>query len=337
MQPPRIKEVTIKDIANHLGISHPTVSRALRDHPSIRADTILAVKEAARQLGYIANSGARTLSRTRSELVGVIFPDVQNDFYSRTMSTLAAIFLERGFKLVLATSEDDAETEFKHIQSLREARVAGVIIAPTADLKKESAKLLQAIPTVQLLRCHPSLKRTAIRLDEGAAIGTAVDYLIKKGHTRIGFIGGSNALSTGLDRASGYLDTLKRHSIVPQRALLHQGPPRPHFGYVAMIEMLALTARPSAVIMASSELTLGAIEAIQQQHINIPDDLALIAYHDPAWFRLWGNGITCVRLPIHDMAAAAATRLLSQIQPASADDSETDTPFVSQLVVRGSA
>src|SRR5690606_13254518 len=134
-----------------------------------------------------------------------------------------------------------------------------------------------------------------------------------------------------------YLDTHKCHNIVPERALLHLGLPRPHFGYEAMNKMLSLTARPSAVIMASSELTLGAIEAIQQQHINIPNDLALIAYHDPAWFKLWGNGITCVRLPIHDMAAAAATRLLSQIQPAGAEDSETDTPFVSQLVVRGSA
>ncbi|SHH36078.1 LacI family DNA-binding transcriptional regulator [Pollutimonas bauzanensis] len=342
MRNEHVKDVTIKDIAQHLGISHPTVSRALRDHPSIRAETRLAVKEAARQLGYIANSGARTLSRTRSELIGVIFPDVQNDFYSRTMSTLASMFLERGFKLVLATSEDSAETEFKHIQSLREARVAGVIIAPTANLKNESVELLRSIPTVQLLRSHPLLECSIIKLDERSGIATAMEHLIEKGHSRIGFIGGSGTLSTGVDRAAGYIDALQGHGIPLMRALLRQGPPRPHFGYQAMSDMLSMKAPPSAVVMASSELTLGGIEAIQERKISVPADLALIAYHDPAWFKLWGAGITCLRLPIEQMAAAAAMRLLNQILAdakspmcAGSETLDADTPFASQLVVRG--
>lgn len=340
--PPSMTNVTIKDIAAHLGISHPTVSRALRDHPSVRLETRQQVKQAAEALGYIPHSGARMLRRTRSELIGVIFPDVANDFYSRIMSRLSASFLQHGYKLVLATSEDRPEIEREQIRSLREARVAGIIIAPTASPHAESIRLLAATPTVQLLRRHPRLAAPAVTLDERAGIAMAVRHLAARSHVRIGYIGSSSQLSTGRERAQGYLRTLRSISPSTDPALLRQGPPRPDFGRRAMLELLSLAAPPTAVILAGPELAVGALAAIRERGIDVPGQLALIAYHDPDWFELWGPGISCIRLPVDAMASAAAALLLEPL--CTGDAGMTARPaatpvsrFESNLIVRGSS
>lgn len=337
-----MKNITIKDIAVHLGISHPTVSRALRDHPAIRKETRELVKETARKLGYIPHSGARMLRRTHSELIGVIFPDVQNDFYSKTMATLAPAFLHYGFKLVLASSEDRPSVELEHIRSLREARVAGVIIAPTAGLRKEAVALLGAIPTVQLLRRHPALPAPVVSLDERAGIAAAVHHLAGKSHKRIGFIGSSNSLSTGRDRALGYRQAIRDASLAADPSLLFQGPPKPDFGHQSMLSLMSRDAPPTAVILASPELTLGGLLAIRERGIDVPGQLALIAYHDPDWFQLWGPGISCISLPVRDMASAAVSLLLRRIQQDRQDDpalheSASDACFMPTLIARGTA
>jgi len=339
----RGNDITIKDIADHLGLSHPTVSRALRDMPSIRAQTRERVKQAAIELGYIPNSGARMLRQTRSELIGVIFPDIQNDFYSAAMTTLAAAFLAHSYKLVLATSEDDPDIEYKHVQSLREARVAGVIIAPTAGMRKEPIDLLSSIPTVQLLRQHPKLHTASVKVDERAGIAMATSRLIERHHTRIALISGFNSLSTGKARESGYREALRHNAIPVDETLIRQGMPRPEFGHQAMTALLDLPQPPSGVVLASSQLTLGALAAIQERQIRVPDQLALVGYHDPDWFKLWGPGITSIRLPVQDMAATVASLLLRQLkqndkQQISVQQDETqDVSFGPKLIVRGTA
>jgi LacI family repressor for deo operon, udp, cdd, tsx, nupC, and nupG len=337
-----MKNITIKDIAVHLGISHPTVSRALRDNPAIRKETRELVKQTARELGYIPHSGARMLRRTRSELIGVIFPDVQNDFYSKTMSTLAASFLHHGFKLVLASSEDRPTLELEHIRSLREARVAGVIIAPTAGLRKEAVSLLGSIPTVQLLRRHPALPAPVVSLDERAGIAAAVHHLAESSHKRIGFIGSPNSLSTGKQRALGYMQAVREAALESDRSLLFQGPPKPEFGRQSMLSLLSREDPPTAVILASPELTLGGLMAIRELKIDVPGQLALIAYHDPDWFQLWGPGISCVSLPVSNMASAAVSLLLERIQQGVPDGAASRPPvadacFMPTLVLRGTA
>lgn len=341
MSPKRGSDITIKDIAEHLGLSHPTVSRALRDLPSVQVKTRERVKQAALELGYIPNSGARMLRRTRSELVGVIFPDIQNDFYSATMATLAAAFLAHSYKLVLATSEDDPDIELKHVRSLREARVAGVIIAPTAGMRKESISLLSSIPTIQLLRQHPKLRAAAVKVDEHRGIALATQRLIEQGHQRVALIAGFNSLSTGQAREAGYRSAMSQGGLPVDASLIQQGTPRPSFGHEAMSRLLDLRHPPTGVVLTSSQLTLGALAAIQERRMRVPEQLALVGYHDPPWYRLWGPGISCVSLPVQDMAATGASLLLRQLglndrpQDGIAADEAQEVSFAPELVVRG--
>ena len=338
--PTRGGEITIKDIAEHLGLSHPTVSRALRDMPSVRAETRERVKQAAQALGYIPNSGARMLRRTRSELIGVVFPDIQNDFYSATTTVVASHFLAHGYKLVLASSEDEADTELKHIQSLREARVAGIIIAPSVRISDESIALLDAIPCVQLLRHHPGLPAPAVLIDEHRGALLATRHLIAQGHQRIGLITGHVALSTGHARQAGYREAMAEAGLSADEDLICQGSPRADFGARMMAHLLDLAQPPTAVVVASSQPMLGVLAVIQKHGIRVPDALALAGYHDPKWFALWGPGISTIRLPVHEMATTAASLLLDLLHPADGRANAPQRPdhvLVPRLVARGSS
>ncbi len=334
-------EPTIRDIAEHLGLSHPTVSRALRDHPSISLETKRKVREAADQLGYIPNSSARMLRQTQSDLIGVIFPDIQNDFYSSATAILGKALAQRGQKLMLAISEDDPALELKLVQGMREARVAGVVIAPTANLRRETQRLLRPIPTLQLLRRHPDLDGILVGVDESKGIALAVGHLAGLGHERIGFIVGNKSLSTGRNRTAGYRKGLRLAGLPVDDSLILHGAPRPEFGYEAMEQLLALPRPPSAVVIASSQLTLGSLDALRHHSISIPKHLSVIAYHDPGWFALWGPGISAVSLPVKVMANTVASLLLggladlSDVPGGTGADRAQKIMFEPQLIIRG--
>lgn len=334
-------EPTIRDIAEYLHLSHPTVSRALRDHPSISYETRRKVREAADKLGYVPNSSARMLRQTQSDLIGVIFPDIQNDFYSSATATLGKALVQRGQKLMLAISEDDPALELKLVQGMREARVAGVVIAPTAELRPETLRLLQPIPTLQLLRHHPGLSGVLVGVDESKGIALAVSHLASLGHQRIGFIVGNKSLSTGRGRTAGYRKGLLAAGLPIDETLILHGAPRPEFGYTAMEQLLALSHPPSAVVIASSQLTLGSLDALRQHSISIPKRLSVIAYHDPDWFALWGPGISAVRLPVKEMADTVAALLLHEYPGTSGRAEDVGANrlkkiiFEPQLIIRG--
>ena len=336
--PPRTRgtDVTIRDIANELGMSHATVSRALNDHAAISAATKVRVREAAQRLGYIPNSGARALRRTQSRLIGVIFPDIQNDFYSAAMACLSSTMRQANYALVLAVSHDDADIEAQHVRNLREARVAGIIIAPSTRLHAATADLLAPLPVVQLLRRHALLSGPVVGVDEPRGIARGVAHLANRGHRRIAYVGGPVALSTGLDRLTGYRDGLRKAGIALDEALVMLGDPRPEFGHAAVERLMQTKNPPTAVLFAGSQLTLGGLAAIRRLDLQVPGDLAVLGYHDPAWFAVWGSGISAIRLPVNALAAHAGTTLLAMMQGGPLPADLGPARLEPRLVLRGS-
>jgi DNA-binding LacI/PurR family transcriptional regulator len=329
-------DVTIRDIADELGMSHATVSRALHDHAAISAPTKARVHEAAQRLGYIPNSGARALRQVHSRLIGVIFPDIENDFYSAVMNRLSRAMREAHYELVLAVSHDVADIEAQHVRSLREARVAGVIIAPSTCLHASTAQLLAPLPVVQLLRRHPLLAGPVVGIDELLGIARGVVYLASRGHRRIAYVGGPVALSTGLDRLAGYRDGLLKAGITFDESLVMLGDPRPEFGRAAIELLLQADDPPTAVLFAGSQLTLGGLSAIRRLDLQVPRDLAVLGYHDPAWFAVWGNGISAIRLPVDALATHAGATLLAMLQGGPLPAELGPARLEPRLVLRGS-
>jgi LacI family transcriptional regulator len=330
--------VTIQDIARALNISHTTVSRALADSPKISTETKLRVRHAVEQLGYVPSASARMMRGARSSVIGLVIPDLENDFYATVAQTVADALAARSMQLLLSVTDDDSDRELRELRGLLETRPAGVIIVPTATPRPETAALLKHLETIQLIRKHESLGAHSVLINDREGTFAATQHLITYGHQRIAFIGGDVSLSTGRNRLAGFQAALKEHRLEATATAL--GAPRPEFARYAVTSMMTASVRPTALVFGSAELTLGALQALHALKLEWPRDVSVVGYHDPAWFELTGGGITTVRLPVREIATTATGVLLSRAIGKSENDAAEEAPvnveFMPTLVLRGS-
>jgi LacI family transcriptional regulator len=311
--------VTIKDIASHLNMAHSTVSRALNDRSHISSATKQRVKEAAEKLGYVANLSARMIRGDAGLLVGLIIPDVQNDFYSSISKELADRCRKAGLRMLLAITDDDPETEQNEIRALLEARVSGVVATLTATPTSGTLTLLEQIPSVQLVRRHAKLKSAAVCMADVAGCQAAAEHLLALGHRNIAYVGTSKTISTGRDRLRGFLEAHKLRGVEPLAGGVELVPPRQEYGYDAIARVLALKEKPTAIMIGSSELTIGGLRAVREAGLAVPGDVSLVGYGDPVWFDLLTPALTAVALPVSALADSAAQQLFRQIDQGQGD------------------
>ncbi len=307
------KAVTIKDVAAHLGIAFSTVSRALHGERHVSAEVRARVHEAVRTLGYVPNSGARSLHRNSSTLIGLVIPDFQNQLFWATARVLATRCNHAGYELIVGVSEDDPELELKQVMTLRGARVAGIVIGASAHTLDRTIELLSAGAVVQLAGRNPRLPFPTVATDDLRSLESSTRHLIQLGHRRIGYIGGPAGLGTAEQRYAGYRSALASEHLAVDETLVFRGALEIDFARVAATRLLQAEPRPTAIVMSNSLQTEGAIEAIRHAGLAVPDQISIVGYGDPSWFRLWGPGITTVDARETELATSAATLLMDQI------------------------
>lgn len=323
--------VTIKDIAYRLNISPSTVARALADHPHTSDATKVKVRSTAEDLGYVAHAAARMMRGQSSKLIGLIIPDVQNDFYATVAKALADTCNAAGFQLVLAITEDDPATENGHIRELASARAAGIVIVPSGSPRRDTIKLLKRLPVVQLIRNNPALGADWFGIDDASAIHEATKHLIDLGHRRLGYIGGHQELSTGAARLAGLKRALTEADIDPDSIAIATGPPRAAFAKETFIRMIR-DFGPTGVVSGGSRVTFGLLEGVDELGLSVPGDLSIVGFGDSPWSRWWGDGLTTIGLPIRDIAHASGALLLRRIRETSnSDDNQSSRPSLAML------
>lgn len=334
--------ITIKHIAEELGVSASTVARALADHPHIREETKARVRAAAQRLGYVAHAPAKLMRGGRSSLVGLVIPDVRNDFYATVAQAISESCVGRGYQLMLSITGDDPESELAQVRSLASARAAGIILVPSAVPRRDTIALLSHMPHVQLIRGCEALSAPWFGIDDRAAIRIAVERLLASGHRRIGYIGGDLALGTSRERRAGYNDALVRAGIVADPDLCRHGPGDIAFGRLAARQLLAQRPRPTGLVTGASLLTLGMLDALASSRVAVPGGVSIVGFNDGPALAWWGPGITSIGLPVREIAMACAGRLLRDLdQPATMGTVTTPAVaervvFVPSLIERGS-
>ena len=309
------KAVTIKDLARTLDISVSTVGRALADSPQISEETKARVRQAAMESGYVAHSGARAMRSGRSTLIGLLVPDIQNDFYGTVAQALAGCCAAAGYQLVLGVTDENPDTELSQIRGLMEARVAGVVIVGSAAPRPETLTLLARIHTVQLIRRIAGLDSAWFGMDDAGCLEVSTAALIGLGHRRIAYVGGAKELSTGDRRLGGYVSAFARAGLEVPWELVRLGAPRA----TAAAEMFAdlwsrAETRPTAVVTGGQRLTVGVLESIADHRIRVPDALSVVGFGDAPWLKWWGTaGLSTVALPVRDIAASCGEYLMRRI------------------------
>ncbi|NBS07899.1 MAG: LacI family transcriptional regulator [Betaproteobacteria bacterium] len=331
--------VTIKHIAQHLGVAASTVARALSQDKRISVATQAKVAQAAQELGYVAHSAARQMRSQRSGMVGLVIPDVLNAFYSTAAQAISQSFDEAGYQMVLCISEDKPETEMRQVRSLAEARVDGIVWVPCAKPLPPTMAWIQSIAHVQLIRKCPQIKSDWFGIDDVATTEQATQHLLTLGHRHIAYVGGPKSLSTGRDRLKGYTRAMQSAGANIDAQAVFCDAPDAVSGQRVMLQLLALQPRPTAVVVSTSRGTEGVLEALRLRSIAVPQDLSVVGFNDSSAMAWWGPGLTTMRMPVREVASASASHLiraLGQTKSAPAPTPGMVTHYPPTLMVRGS-
>lgn len=306
---------TIKDIAKKLGVSVSTVSRALNNHPDIREETKEEVLEAIKKLNYTPNALARSLIHKRSYTIGLMIPDITDQFFSAMAQGVEEVLSDSGYLVVYGNMSRNPKKERIFLQNASERKMDGLIVTPDT-MDDEMIELLQrlGIPVVFLRRRPPaSLQMPFVDVDHYKGTCKAIEYLLSLGHRDIGFIGLPDYSFTGRERYRGFIDTMNRHGIelhsngcvFDERsiALGYQGMAKLHANYPGM----------TAVFAANDLLGVGALEWLAENRISVPEQMSVVGFDNLEMTNLHWIKLTTVAQPRTEMGKKAAELLMEMI------------------------
>ena len=308
--------IKLADVAELAGVSASTVSRVVNDPEMVRAPTRARVEDAIRRLGYRPSRVARRL-RVRSggsTLLGLVIPDLQNPFFADLARGVEDAAQRAGYTVLIGNADEDAEKERRYLQVMGAESVDGVIL-PAAGRRSPGAEELvrggTSVVCVDRRLSRPRVDTAVIDNVRGAYDATA--HLIELGHRRVGFIHGQLQLSTSRERLQGYREALDAHALEFERGLTRAGDSRQQSGRRLAADLLRSRPAPTALLIGNSMMTLGALEAIRQSGLRIPEDIAIIGYDDMPWALALDPPLTVVRQPGYELGVRATELLLQRI------------------------
>jgi LacI family transcriptional regulator len=331
--------VRLKDIAHDLGVSVVTVSKVLRNHTDIGAATRERVLKRVRELGYRPDLTARALVTGRTGLLGMVVPDLVHPFFAQVAEALARTLRPAGYSLVIASSGEDPELEREEIAHLTARRVDAILVAsarPDATVFKQLDS--QKTRFILLDRRFDGFTAHFVGIDNERAGGIATDHLVAQGCRRIAHIPGP-PLSPAAGRLSGYRKALARHGLAAPRGLVTERTgdvDGDAGGYVMTRRLLALKPRPDGIFCYNDPIAAGAIRAIFEAGLRIPQDVAVIGCGDVRYAEMLRVPLSSINQDSTGTGEQAAKLALDLI--ASKEDVPTRTVLLEpRLVARASS
>jgi len=325
----RKEKTTIHDIARKLNITASTVSRALKDHPRISADTKKAVWKVAEKLNYQPNHIAAALRNGRSRIIGIIIPNVDRSFFSSVVRGIEEVANTARYNVMICQTYDRYDKEVDNIEALLNARVDGIIASfakDTIDFSHFLKVKEKGIPLVLFDRSNSDLEVSHVVTDDYLGSYKATEHLIQQGCKRIAHFTNIRKISIYKDRMRGYREALEAYKIQYDPSLVVESNLQLQDGRTSMEQLLELKERPDAVFSASALGALGAMQVLKERNIRIPDDVALVAFTNELFTLYTEPALTAVDQHSVPMGNAAAEIFLEEI-------SKTQQKFIPQKIV----
>jgi LacI family transcriptional regulator len=271
--------VTLKDIAERVGVTESTISRVLNGIPKASKETRDEIFQVAAELGYKPNQIARSLVTKKTHTIGLIISDLSNTYFARVASGIEKIASKYDNSLIISTTGGEENEELKYINLLKEKQVDGILFA-SGRMPESCKKLLREteIPTVVVAR-EVEEALPSVHIDNVKESYRAVKYLINSGHTKIAMISGAaNDKESGLYRIQGYKQALNDNNLAIREDLIVEGDFKLQSGIKAMKEILKKDDSITAVFAASDEMGVGAIKAIKKAGLKVPEDISVVGF-----------------------------------------------------------
>jgi LacI family transcriptional regulator len=331
--------VTIYDVARKAGVGIGTVSRAINNHPQITPQTKAIVLKAIQELQYQPHALAQGLARKKTNIIAVIVPFFTGYFFIEVLRGIQQEISKDKYNMILYSVDQTNKTDMFLKKTLQERRVDGVILISLEISEKFANHFIHSrLPIVLVDSCNNLLDSIMVENEKGAFMAT--EHLIRLGHTRIGMIDGQLKSSPAQVRLQGYKNALQEHGIrfnpsylVISDFITGEDGFNREAGYQAMKRFLEMAAdRPSAVFISSDIQAAGAIKAIHESGLSIPEDIAIVGFDDIEMAEYLE--LTTMRQPMFEMGRLAVQRLIARI--AEPDSEVFRKNFSTNLVVRDS-
>lgn len=311
--------VTINDIAKEAGVSLATVSRVLNNSGYVKDETRNRILEVIERLNYTPSAIARSLSKSETSTVGVIVPDITNPFFGEIIKGISELAEVNNLNIILCDSNDSLEKELKSIKTLKEHRIRGLIISPTSVENDENSEYLKTLNSlgIPVVLVDGNLKYSSfsgVFVDNIKGSYDAVEALINNGHKNIAIITGRMNSKPAKDRLLGYKKALMMNNIEFNELNVHYGDYSQKSGYEFTKKILSQTNRPTAIFACNNMMTLGALEAIFEAGLKIPDDISIISFDRIDVLNIIGLNISHVNGPTRELGRIGMTLLLENLQ-----------------------
>jgi LacI family transcriptional regulator len=328
---------TIHDVAKRAGVGSITVSRVINNSGYISSETRERVQKAIVDLGYVPNSLARSLRSRRTNTVALMVTDITNPFFTTLARGVEDAAIGAGYTVIFCNTDESAAKEEKYLNVLLQKQVDGLLLVPT----QRSVNTIQQIqkhgtPVVVLDRRIPAVDVDTVRCDSLEGAYKLTNYLVSLGHRQIAVMSGAVGVSTADDRVAGYQKALAESGIAIDERFIFRGEFTPDSGYSMTKQAINLPLRPTALIAANNFITIGAMKALQEVGMQVPEDMALAGFDDLPPTIVTFPFFTVVSQPAYEMGTQAMQLLLKRLNDKEIGAFQ-EVLLPTQLIVRRSS
>lgn len=332
--------VTINDIAKEAKVSHATISRVLNNSGYVKDETRKRVQKIMKELNYTPSAIARSLSRSKTNTIGVIIPDINNPFFGEIIKGITQIADEHNLNIILCDSDDDKDKELKAINVLKQQRIQGLLITTTIykDLSnRENLNALKnlGIPIILIDGHVECLDFSGVFIDHIKGAYDATATLIEAGHTKIAIITGDMNSRPAKERLLGYDKALEANNIPVQNEYIFYGDYKYETAYEITKQILKMNNRPTAIFVTSNTMILGCIKAFYEEKIDVPRDMAIIGFDKLDMLNIIGMNISFINGPSMELGRTGMKMLLENLNNKQESEVKRIT-IIPEIVLRGS-
>jgi len=329
------QKTTIVDVAAKAGVSFGTVSRVINNDVHVRPATRERVLQAMEQLGFVANRQARSLAGGKSGAIGLLVPDLGTGYIGEIIRGIDAELTLQELDLILYTTHRTASKEANYVANLAQGMVDGLLVVLPRNPADYVGTLTQRnFPFVLIDHQGTGKECPAVGATNWQGAFDATEHLLKLGHRRIGFITGSMDLGCAQDRLAGYRAALRTHHVPYTEELVYEGTFFQPDGFTGALALLDLPEPPTAIFASNDVMAMGAMDAIRQRGLRIPDDIAVLGFDDIPQAELVRPALTTIQQPLEKMGRVATQMLLDLLEAPESKIQRIELP--TKLIIRDS-
>jgi len=328
-------KVTIVEVAKKAQVSLGTVSRVINNDVHVAPETRERVSAVMQEMQYVANRQARGLKGMKTNVIGVLVPDLATSYIGGIMHGIDAELALHKFELMLFTHHRIAVKEASYVANMVQGMVDGLLLVLPRNIADYTDTLTrQNFPFVVIDHQGSGDPCPSVGATNWQGGYNATEYLIKQGHKRIGFITGSMDLGCSQDRLKGYRSALRTHHIPEMPELVYEGDFNQPDGYAGASAFLELPIPPTAIFASNDVMAMGVMDAVRNRNLRIPDDISVVGFDNIPQSAMINPSLTTVQQPLEQMGRVATQMLLGILKTPKKDVNRIELP--TELIIRSS-